>query len=543
MSKITRKTAIQFGSSAGANEIAQFGSLAASAPLTYSGATADPAVIQGLANWLDGWFAGVETGNSPAIEDMNGFCYVMAYQIAYAMQTGVPEWDSATTYYIGSVVQNGTGALFISNTNANLNNAVTDPVNWTAYNAATASSAAKLTTARNINGVAFDGTASITVTAAAGSLTGATLASNVLASSLTSVGTLSSLTVSGGIQAENGSSSVPSYSFTSSTNTGMYFNGTNMNFSLAGTNILSMTSIGLGVTGGVYGSLGSLSAVTYGFAGFANSGMYSSSGSDIRFSIGGNLSGVLTYSSGGVLQMNTVIVGNGTSSAAALATGAANTGFGGDGGGVLYGWTNGTLALTIDTSQNSTFAGTVTSNGVIVGSASNTIKAQAIDTGAAASLVLKTNGTTAISISTAQISTLVNLVVGTNNLGSSSFKNVFGYNTTAQVPLGVYNQDTTNGSSVAIFATGVTEGTASTADLIACYTNAASKRVFQVSTQGVTTIGSTGTSQILGINNGTTAAGVVTVAITNAPSGVGATPADYLKINYNGTTRYIPLLG
>ena len=59
-------------------------------------------------------------------------------------------------------------------------------------NAATATA---LQTPRNINGVAFNGTANITVTAAAGTVTGATLASNVLASSLTSVGTLAGLTV------------------------------------------------------------------------------------------------------------------------------------------------------------------------------------------------------------------------------------------------------------------------------------------------------------------------------------------------------------
>ena len=63
-------------------------------------------------------------------------------------------------------------------------------------NAATATA---LQTSRNINGVAFNGTADITITAvaAAGSLTGATLASNVLASSLTSVGSLTALTVAG----------------------------------------------------------------------------------------------------------------------------------------------------------------------------------------------------------------------------------------------------------------------------------------------------------------------------------------------------------
>jgi hypothetical protein len=51
-----------------------------------------------------------------------------------------------------------------------------------------AGTATALQTARNINGVAFDGTANITVTAAAGTLSGATLASGVTASSLTSFG-------------------------------------------------------------------------------------------------------------------------------------------------------------------------------------------------------------------------------------------------------------------------------------------------------------------------------------------------------------------
>ena len=56
-------------------------------------------------------------------------------------------------------------------------------------------SVATLTTPRNINGTAFNGSADITVTAAAGTLTGATLASGVTASSLTSLG--ASPTISG----------------------------------------------------------------------------------------------------------------------------------------------------------------------------------------------------------------------------------------------------------------------------------------------------------------------------------------------------------
>jgi hypothetical protein len=71
---------------------------------------------------------------------------------------------------------------------------VTGSSGSTTGNAATATA---LQTARNINGVSFNGTADITVAAAAGTLTGTTLASGVTASSLTSVGTLSTLTVSG----------------------------------------------------------------------------------------------------------------------------------------------------------------------------------------------------------------------------------------------------------------------------------------------------------------------------------------------------------
>ena len=65
---------------------------------------------------------------------------------------------------------------------------------WINQNTVTASTAVTLATARAINGVDFNGSAAITVTAAAGTLSGATLKSTVVASSLTSVGTLTALT-------------------------------------------------------------------------------------------------------------------------------------------------------------------------------------------------------------------------------------------------------------------------------------------------------------------------------------------------------------
>ena len=132
MAKLTRYTQTVFGSSAGANQMAEFGSLAAGSPLTYSGATITPAIVQTLANYLTGWFGAVIGANSPAIEDMNALCYLFAYQLAYLMEMGVPEYDAATIYYTTSIVQSG-GQLYISLTDANTGNAVTNTSFWALY--------------------------------------------------------------------------------------------------------------------------------------------------------------------------------------------------------------------------------------------------------------------------------------------------------------------------------------------------------------------------------------------------------------------------
>lgn len=69
----------------------------------------------------------------------------------------------------------------------NVTGNVTGSSGSTTGNAATATA---LQNSRTINGVGFDGTANITVTAAAGTLTGNTLAAGVVTSSLTTIGTL-----------------------------------------------------------------------------------------------------------------------------------------------------------------------------------------------------------------------------------------------------------------------------------------------------------------------------------------------------------------
>ena len=130
MGKILRKTAQIFAGSAPAAPLGlgQFGSKAANAP-TFS---TDPAVIQALNKWLQGWSSAL-SGNLPDIEDMNGVFYVLSYFINYVLQEGIAEWDSGTTYFKGSFVQVA-GVLYTSNTDNNLNNnPVTDATDWSLF--------------------------------------------------------------------------------------------------------------------------------------------------------------------------------------------------------------------------------------------------------------------------------------------------------------------------------------------------------------------------------------------------------------------------
>jgi hypothetical protein len=119
-----------------------------------------------------------------AVMTSSGSAPQWSANLAYAtLPTGNGSWDTgaATTITI-------TRSLTVSGT---LTGTLTGSITG---NAATAT---KLATARNINDVAFDGTGDITVTAAAGTLTGATLNATVTASSLTSFGTI----VSGAVPA------------------------------------------------------------------------------------------------------------------------------------------------------------------------------------------------------------------------------------------------------------------------------------------------------------------------------------------------------
>jgi hypothetical protein len=126
MPRYTRYLQKIFGSTAGGSEISQYGSLANGTP----NFTTNPSTIQGLAQYLQGWFAGVVGGNSPAIEDMNALFYLVTYQLAYIMQLGTPEYDATTEYFIGSIVQDGAGVTYVSLTDNNLGNALSNATHW-----------------------------------------------------------------------------------------------------------------------------------------------------------------------------------------------------------------------------------------------------------------------------------------------------------------------------------------------------------------------------------------------------------------------------
>ena len=132
MSAIPRKTQKIFGGSLAANlNVAQFGSLRAGTP-NY---TLDLDVIQGLAAWGNAWNGAVVTvggnPNVPPIQDMNAAFLVITQQLAYLLQSGAPEYDSATTYFTGQVVRKtGTQTLYTSLVDTNLGNALADKTKW-----------------------------------------------------------------------------------------------------------------------------------------------------------------------------------------------------------------------------------------------------------------------------------------------------------------------------------------------------------------------------------------------------------------------------
>lgn len=116
-----------------AGNIAQPGSTAAGAP-AYSG---DLSVLQALPAWLNGIAAQLINAPgglaSPVLEEWNAILFVLSTQIAYMKQQGLAEWDPTVTYFVGSFANDGAGNLYISKTDNNINNVLTDTNNWKTF--------------------------------------------------------------------------------------------------------------------------------------------------------------------------------------------------------------------------------------------------------------------------------------------------------------------------------------------------------------------------------------------------------------------------
>lgn len=135
-------------------------------------------------------FAGSSTGGAtPALTISTSITGVLKGNgTAISAATAGTDYSAGTAGNITGIVKSTTGTGALTTAIAS---------DFPTLNQNTTGSAATLTTPRNINGVSFNGSADITVTAAAGTLTGTTLNSTVVTSSLTSVGTISTGTWSG----------------------------------------------------------------------------------------------------------------------------------------------------------------------------------------------------------------------------------------------------------------------------------------------------------------------------------------------------------
>lgn len=136
MPRITRKQQKVFAVNASNNGV--FGSLQANDP-AYS---QDPDVIQGRTAYANGWNDATYSAEQlPPLEEFQSLQYLFSRQIAYLMQDGIPEWNSATTYYKGALVKaiqgDGSFILYASLVDDNTNNLVTDTTKWVITNTST----------------------------------------------------------------------------------------------------------------------------------------------------------------------------------------------------------------------------------------------------------------------------------------------------------------------------------------------------------------------------------------------------------------------
>lgn len=128
MTKIQRTTQKIFGGNAPSDDIAALGSFKAGIPIY----TDDIASLQNEA-YESGFGAALVANEAPFMEEQNSIPYILSKQLAYLYQEGIAEYDTETTYFIGSWVKgiiNDKRIIYESLTDNNLGNPLTDQTHW-----------------------------------------------------------------------------------------------------------------------------------------------------------------------------------------------------------------------------------------------------------------------------------------------------------------------------------------------------------------------------------------------------------------------------
>jgi hypothetical protein len=127
MAKIARKHQKIFaGDIPDTNNIAEFGSLSEGTP-EYSD---DPDDIQSRTAYGQGWANAVINNYAPCLQDLNALFFLVTRQIAYLFQAGISEWLTTTVYYIGSLVNDASGGIYMSVADNNSGNALSTESKW-----------------------------------------------------------------------------------------------------------------------------------------------------------------------------------------------------------------------------------------------------------------------------------------------------------------------------------------------------------------------------------------------------------------------------
>ena len=133
MAKLKRTIQKVFGGNAGIEgNIAVFGSLKAGDP-AYAKKTSNPLEdIQSLPGYGEGWSGATVRNNIAPLQDMNALQFLFSSQIAYLMQSGIPEWHKDQEYHEGSFCRVG-NILYVATKDVPIENNKNEPAENTNY--------------------------------------------------------------------------------------------------------------------------------------------------------------------------------------------------------------------------------------------------------------------------------------------------------------------------------------------------------------------------------------------------------------------------